>query len=265
MRKFRWWWVLVAAVCFALPYFLNLMTVNSGYDNPLLLLGGLNNAVLLLALFSSLARVDRENFWKEILSHMGVLCMVLSMLTSLPLTMAFILPGKISIPPEGLGEINFFTLSYLIFCIVFVWNSALVKEDTAVVLNGRLYYPGERYFCSLFFSNEIRLIDGMKSYSLELKSDFKELEGTDFTVKVDVWVWPYFWEARRANVRELDYDKFIKEIREFVGYMVAGIADGKTVGEFLREISKETRSLEAFGFPLIFYGNKTNVHFLGDF
>jgi hypothetical protein len=167
------------------------------------------------------------------------------------------------------GMIMFWTKQVYLFALISTIATILIEgrlyihKGKAVVINGKVYYPGETFTLNpLFECSSNVIMERVEIDNLSPKTHFEELKDVGLEVRADVWIYPNITAAKEKKLRALDFNNLVKGARESLTTIIEEISEGKTIGEFLRAIYFKTETFEVLGFPLVFNGRKARVHFV---
>lgn len=133
-------------------------------------------------------------------------------------------------------------------CFAFFWTRFYVQKGSAVVLNGKIYYPGESYVLTPFYFSDLEkfpLEYKLPEFALKLDCDDGEFE-----VKIEPTVKLQF--EMSLGERFLDPDKFRQKLKASVADYILDYARCGTLGAFFS--SKLLMEISVLGIPVVWDG-----------
>ena len=234
-----------------------LFGVKFGQINHLYLLTGGFSFWLVLSIFGSgqfLRDHNRKtNWYKDVISFAGYFaCFGLFLMATV-----LIMPIE-NFPPEAIARVSFLfkidimLLLYIFACIIFVWSKYIVKDETFVILDGKILYPGQKYEILPFLSYKVSVMK--KSFPLSI--DALELVCKNDRLRATVSLSMEFdiEEAKRQEISIYDFSTFYEEAKNCLIGLVQKRAELMNVSEVI-EGSMESEKLNIAGFPVIWDGN----------
>jgi len=228
-----------------------------GQINHLYLLTGVFSIWLVFNIFLSDKFMEdhsrKTNRYKDVASIIGFFaCFV-----SFSMAIVLILPLE-NLPPEGIARVLFcfkidiMLLAYILACIVFIWSKYVVKDETFVILDGKILYPGHEYKISPFFGYDASVVK--KSFSLA--TDSLELVCKNDRLRAIICSFLIFdiEEAKRRKISIYDFSAFYIEAEECLSSLVQKRARLMNVGEVIKG-NMDSEKFDIAGFPVIWSGN----------
>ncbi len=257
-RESKGWFIyliLFLVVIYVMQYYL--FGLKFGQINHLYLLTGGFSFWLVLNIFGSgqfLRDHNRKtNWYKDVISFAGYFACFGSFLMATVL----ILPLE-NLPPEAIARVSFLfkidiiLLLYIFACIIFVWSKYVVKDETFVILDGKILYPGQKYEILPFLGYKVSVMK--KSFPLSI--DALELVCKNDRLRATISSSMAFdiEEAKSRKISAYDFSAFYIEAKECLGSLIQKRAELMNISEVING-NMEPEKLNIAGFPVIWDGN----------
>lgn len=220
---------------------------------------------------------SKQSWWRLILSALGFFAQFAALFGAVPVLLFLMTSNSTelaSYDPVFFNRISIFVklypyiLTYLIFCILFIWNRCVVPNGTFIIVDGKILRTGTEFILWPWFSYKVTTIkEKMELFINQPESDPKrfpwrrltlEISCRDGNFTVDLKKVEILFDIQgmqRMNFQPLNNDEFLKNLKGSFVSAFSDYARNVTLGHLL------TKRPES---PLHFYPNNIHVQWNGD-
>ena len=269
MKKIQWSSVFSLLFTMSTGYLIWLMFLGSGIElgkinHFYMIFAGLGISFFILFIFN-VPRMSQQSqqrkWWEEILFILGVIVSCVTLALSMIMIMAGIglLTNAVSEKFAIMFNIYLICLGFTLFVFLAYCTRYKVKNDTVIVLNGKILYPGTDYWLWPVFEYETEV---MEKYFKLPRINF-ELHAVDKIMDVEyvTLVELRISDAKESGISELNVKRFTDNVQKFIVHQINNWGQTNSVSALMAEGCPSTR-IEEFamtGFPINWSGKGTFI------